>query len=493
MTEMGSQALEEELQRILRVSGIESSPMDPSSMEFLRQLVQDQKQNKKKSKKKKSPSTADSRTSLDSSSVGQQEGVERNAKPAAAASNTSSAALSNSDAAMILEQLKMQTNMILSLQDKIQVLTGKVNEMERSASSSHDAATTTTMEQEARRQLQQQEEDARAGRVRIIRREVQYIPPPGQAAEAAPRQNGFFFGNRGAAPAAVAAAGPPQQLQPNIFAWFFQTTRLFWVLSRGYVRPIDGALLFKLIFMTTVVMARVTKNTSKSNKNKNNKDPKILMVSAVLMMGFLFHTRYIQYLYQFLWKQNVPGRVWKGEQNITIPPPDEHDDNHNNDPNNQGQNQQPNNNNNNNPVPPRLRGRPNNNNGEAEPVHRWWQQNDLLVGGVAPINDGQGGDPVVVNPIVAVFHGIYYLVGSFVFSIFPMWNPQGHQQRRPLREERLDGAAAGGAGGAAAAAAAGGDNNDNNDNDNNNQGIPQVRAPRDAMEAADDDSDSEGE
>mmetsp|Transcript_38649 Transcript_38649/g.93434 ORF Transcript_38649/g.93434 Transcript_38649/m.93434 type:complete len:488 (+) Transcript_38649:94-1557(+) len=487
MTEMGSQALEEELQRILRVSGIESSPMDPSSMEFLRQLVQDQKQNKKKSKKKKSPSTADSRTSLDSSSVGQQEGVERNAKPAAAASNTSSAALSNSDAAMILEQLKMQTNMILSLQDKIQVLTTKVNEMEGrgggSASSSHD--TTTTMEQEARRQLQQQQEDARAGRVRIIRREVQYIPPPGQAAEAAPRQNGFFFGNRGAAPAAVAAAGPPQQLQPNIFAWFFQTTRLFWVLSRGYVRPIDGALLFKLIFMTTVVMARVTKNTSKSNKNKNNKDPKILMVSAVLMMGFLFHTRYIQYLYQFLWKQNVPGRVWKGEQNITIPPPDEHDDNHNNDPNNQGQNQQPNNNNNNNPVPPRLRGRPNNNNGEAEPVHRWWQQNDLLVGGVAPINDGQGGDPVVVNPIVAVFHGIYYLVGSFVFSIFPMWNPQGHQQRRPLREERLDDAAA------AAAAAAAGDN-DNNNNDNN-QGIPQVRAPRDAMEAADDDSDSEGE
>mmetsp|Transcript_38646 Transcript_38646/g.93422 ORF Transcript_38646/g.93422 Transcript_38646/m.93422 type:complete len:486 (+) Transcript_38646:94-1551(+) len=485
MTEMGSQALEEELQRILRVSGIESSPMDPSSMEFLRQLVQDQKQNKKKSKKKKSPSTADSRTSLDSSSVGQQEGVERNAKPAAAASNTSSAALSNSDAAMILEQLKMQTNMILSLQDKIQVLTGKVNEMERSASSSHDAATTTTMEQEARRQLQQQEEDARAGRVRIIRREVQYIPPPGQAAEAAPRQNGFFFGNRGAAPAAVAAAGPPQQLQPNIFAWFFQTTRLFWVLSRGYVRPIDGALLFKLIFMTTVVMARVTKNTSKSNKNKNNKDPKILMVSAVLMMGFLFHTRYIQYVYQFLWKQNVPGRVWKGEQNITIPPPDEQDDNHNNDANNnQGQNQQLNNNNNN-PVPPRLRGRPNNNE-EPEPVHRWWQQNDLLVGGVAPIDFGQnGGDGQNVNPIVAVFHGIYYLVGSFVFSIFPMWNPQGHQQRRPLREERLDDAAA------AAAAAAAGDN-DNNNNDNN-QGIPQVRAPRDAMEAADDDSDSEGE
>lgn len=169
------------------------------------------------------------------------------------------------------------------------------------------------------------------------------------------------------------------------------------------------------------------------------------------MMGFLFHTRYIQYVYQFLWKQNVPGRVWKGEQNITIPPPEE-DDRRDDWNNNNNNNEPPRHRN---PVPPRLRREQQEEN--ERPVH-WWHQNDLLVGGVAPIQDAPA-----VNPVIAVVQGIYYLVGSFVFSIFPMWNPQGHQQRRPLRQERLD-----------------------------RDEIPQVQAPRDALEAADDD-DGEGE
>ncbi|CAJ1932454.1 unnamed protein product [Cylindrotheca closterium] len=506
MTEMGSQsAVEDELERILRASGIESSPVDPSSMEFLRQLVVQ----KKKKKKKKIPTT-ERRTQLKESPAGQQEGEERNGKPAAAyASNTaadnashnnsdsnsnnnnnttSSGALSNSDATMIVEQLKMQTNLILSLQDKIQVLTAKVDDMELRAS--EDTTTSTTTATRTREQ-----QDA-SGRVRIIRRDAHPIPPP-RDAEAPRRANGIFGNRPVAAAAAVPAAAGPQELQPNVFAWFFETTRLFWVLSRDYVRPIDGALLFKLVFMTTVVMARVSKNSNK-NSSKNNKDPKILLVSALLMLGFLFHTRYIQYVYQFLWKQNVPGRVWKGEVNITIPPPDQDDhqdnwnnNNNNNNNNNERENNQPRGPN---PVPPRFR-RPNQRaQGEAQPAaaRRWWQQNDLLVGGVAPIENEHGDAPAAVNPAVAMVQGMYYLVGSFVFSIFPMWNPQGHRQRRPLREERLDADAAADVGGGG-----GGDNNHNANNGNNDDDprmIPQVQAPRDAMEAADDsDDDSEGE
>ncbi|KAL3936014.1 MAG: hypothetical protein SGBAC_008585 [Bacillariaceae sp.] len=518
--DMGSQTMEEELQRILKASGIESSPIDPSSMQCLKQLlmVQDQKkkqqekkqlkQNKKTKKKTKIPSFSPSKAKASRDPFGGQQ--EPNAKPAAAAaaaafsssaSPTSSGALSNTDAAMIMEQLKMQTNLILSLQDKIQVLTRKVNEMD--GIGTEPLLMDQQQHQQQQQQQQQQQGDARAGRVRIIRREVQYnIPPPGQAAAAAAARNGIFANQ--AAPAAVAG---PQDFQPNVLAWFCETTRLFWSLSRDYVRPIDGALLFKLIFMTTVVMARITKKSKRNSSSKNSsnsnssKDPKILMVSALLMMGFLFHTRYIQYVYQFFWKQNVPGRVWKGEQNITIPPPEHENEN------NGGWNQNENNNNNNargndpprqpNPVPPRLRRRDNGGGGgrggneAAPPGLRWWQQNDLLLGGVAPHdaadpnnnNNNNNAPPAPVNPIVAVFHGIYYLVGSFVFSIFPMWNPQGHQQRRPLRQERLDDN--------------GNNNNNNNDNGGNNNNnnhenegrIPQVQAPRDAMQAADDDSD----
>ena len=143
---MTSQTVEEELQRILTASGIESSPIDPSSMDFLRQLVQDRKQTKastkyspsdeqkqRNGKESNSTSAAAPAASLPSSSSGTNQDF---------GNTQQTTSLSNSDAAMILEQLKMQTNLILSLQDKIQVLTNKVNHLEGTgAASTHTRST----------------------------------------------------------------------------------------------------------------------------------------------------------------------------------------------------------------------------------------------------------------------------------------------------------------------------------------------------------------
>jgi hypothetical protein len=208
--------------------------------------------------------------------------------------------------------------------------------------------------------------------------------------------------------------------------------RLFWVMSGNHVRPIDGAMLFKIMFMLLVVTARM-------NKQPGNK---IRFYASIgfMVVGFLWHNRYLQYIYQFFWKDNVPVRIWNGLPAEGPPqPPHPHGHNHNH-----GQ-----------PAPLAAPGAPpvpNNNINNND-----WR-NTFLGGGIRGRAE---------NPLIALVQDIAYLFGSFLFSIFPMWRPEGppppppqEQEQEPLLHDQQQRDGMG--------------------------GIPQVRPPRDAMEAEED-------
>jgi hypothetical protein len=117
------------------------------------------------------------------------------------------------------------------------------------------------------------------------------------------------------------------------------------------------------------------------------------------------------------------------------------------------------------PVPPNRRAADDNENNQDDDENLNWRH--TFLGGIIIPRPNQ-------NPIIAAVQDVFYLLGSFVFSIFPMWRPEGPQEpRQPLIPIAPP--------------------VDNNANDNAHPDIPVVAPPRDAMEAADDDDDTDDE
>lgn len=517
---------EEETERILRAAGIDSAPMDPSSMELLKKLVREQKEGTVPSSLSSSEGTAPSAagaagateepvvstprslvfppvssvaTAADaskgiystsevtsSSSVRIEDGDDR--KPAATTTtkDAATATMLKSPAGTgsnfsVQKQLEIQTNLLLQIQQQLHSLEQKVSRITEqqgngstpSASSSTEtpspvnvtttsktryfkfrsgnAATTTTptpvpspattttdnaSEQQEQQQQQQQ-----------------------PAAETTPQVA------RGLADQEVQQQQPEQQQESLLWRMLMapwrgianskvlEIIRVFWVMSRRHVRPLDGALIFKLCFMLLVVtarMSRVHKYEQKNNKiKKSNKDDKesnpilaflesysyiyhnkqFYITMALMVVGFLYHTRYIQFFYQFFVTDNMAVRIWKGEQE-----PFENNPNNNNNNNNDDANG---NNNNNDGV--RGRGLPDRP-GEAG-VARPPGNNAAEGAGAAndgtPGTDQQGqgdGDgqeeteqppaPPPPHPVIVLVMDILWLFASFFLSIFPMWNPE---------------------------------------------------------------------
>jgi hypothetical protein len=436
---MATSVVDEELERILRIAGIDSCPIDPSSMKCLRQLVEE-----------KGRLLLDEPSTFPPQVVPQRKVLAERSdsdltEPSLAADD---GGVSNSnESSAILQHLKMQTNLILRLQRQIQVLSDKVDRLEGSenTSSSKEKITVTSR--------------------------IRYIP---QSTSTTAANETTSSSSRNSA--ATEADEAPLEDQPparpearSFFGCLVEIGRLFWVQSGGYVRPLDGALIFKLVFMVMVVTARVSRSSSSSN----NSDGKIRMVTVLLFVGFLYHTRYLQYVYQFFWKENVPARVWNGDEDIAIPPPaaDDEPNNNNNDAQQHQQQRQPLERN---PVPPRLRQQQQRD--QAEDQDNWWR-NGFLAGGIAPAADpNDPNNQENANAVVGLFKDMFYLVGSFVFSIFPMWTPEGQRARQPLRQVQLDEQERDG-------------QPEGNANHANDQDIPEIRPPRDAMEAADDDDE----
>jgi hypothetical protein len=186
---------------------------------------------------------------------------------------------------------------------------------------------------------------------------------------------------------------PPRQLallDRINHLYLLKVARLFYIRSHGFVRPMDGGLIFKLIFMVVVMSARMSKSSPLQGR---------FQISILFMVaGFFWHTRYLQYAYHFFVKENIPGRLWAGE-NIQANEPIV-----NNPPV---------------PLPPGRPARPAVRNADEQQRHRP-ARGPLIpafFGGDIPLRNA--------NPVVALLTDVLCLVGSFLLSIFPVWQPVG--------------------------------------------------------------------
>ena len=565
---LGAEATEEEIQRLLRQAGIESAPIDPSSMDALRDLVQQRHLNPRQGGQKeavedvttkvaptlaKLPPPSSSPSDPSTVAAASASGAAATAAspsphyaayaPSSVASRLSALKKDHRDGEYheehhvsfsdlgevgddlhaldqklpatspskmvakkfedkapsiidrsIMDQLEFQTSLLVDMQRRLEDLNTKVERLENRQDGGASIATNTRSYTYGYNNTDNASTANQTNQQTPVAVTAAPVETPRGGQQRQPRQGEPVVGEQPQEPQ------PPQEffllsllLNPFRSVWaiisnskVFEILKLYWKLSDEYgVRPLDGGILFKLLFVMLVFSARLSRvkdryhNQNKYNSNGNNKsdgsgwnanDVRFYVSILVMTLGFLYHTKYLQYTIQFVYTDNIPWRVLNGEhvehlgppQPPTEQPPDiNHNERHAQQNNNEGGNEAagrrgiggiaaPGNNN-------------NNQNGAVENNNNGWRDT-FIGGGIQPAQEEQ-------NPIVAGIQDAMYLFGSFFFSIFPMWHPE--QPAQP-GVDGGDGDNSGGNGN-------GGDENDNNDN-----GLPQVQPPRDAMEPADD-------
>jgi hypothetical protein len=290
----------------------------------------------------------------------------------------------------ILDQMQMQTALLIDLQRRVDELTHIVISQQGQLQQQHQ---------------QQQQQGALVTRQATIvnqavpQQQARNIPPMHPQARNAP-----------AAAAAAAAAQEPAQLpavpqQMFFFAFFTsiptyirstrvaKVCRLFWYLQKRDMRDrIDFNLFIKILFMGAILIAKFT-NSQKRRKSIKSKFQTHVLVLLVFG-GFLIQTGYARFLRNFFIKQRYAQRIWAGEEiDATV--------------------------------------QPHFNNAERQRRERQERQvqeaNEdegpgFLRGGIARA-PAQGG---IVGKFVM---DIVYLFGSFLLSIFPMWKAEPRQPR----------------------------------------------------------------
>jgi len=324
--------MEEEIESILRTVGLESCPVDPSSMEALAQLVRERQHGTGNAAGCSAPPGA---------------------AAAAAAPTMPSTQHQNSEQSEILQLLRVQTSMIMETQRKLDAVAEKVERLEQQLGVQpvRSTATTTTTRQE---------------------RNVDQTVP-----------------ERNAAPAVFQ---PVQSIVDAVSTLtLVRIVRLFLKRSQGFVRPLDGGLMFKLVFMIVVMTARMSRSPASASAHR------FYVSMMFVVIGFLYHTKYLQFCYLFFWKENIPMRVWAGEDVE-------------NEANRDGTEPRP-------VDRPPPQGRNNDHDNEARNAdHQEDRQQNFLAGAIHPRDLQQ-------NLFFSLLQDIFYLFGSFFFSIFPMWQP----------------------------------------------------------------------
>jgi hypothetical protein len=330
-----------QMERLLRTAGIESAPMDPSLMDALQQLVNERQL---EPKPKPSPAAAafedrklpaaynpEVRSTLNVASSGHSVAMapttamaKAKAPPTTSSTTTTSSYSSNATATAtptspatdrgILEQLEFQTSLLLDMQRKLEALNAKVERLEgRSGSGSAASEATNTYSYTNSRYYHIPRAETAKDERQQQQQQQQQRAPPFAAAAPPPVHNGVDNA-RNLEPAAEPAESFLRRLFfPIFFLWDALSqsqvaliTRELWVQSGNHVVPLDGALLFKIMFMLLVVSARMSRTTTSSGKH----NLRFYISMALMLVEFLWHTRYLQFMYRFFVQDNVPWWIW---------------------------------------------------------------------------------------------------------------------------------------------------------------------------------------
>jgi hypothetical protein len=507
--------VQEKVQRILRAAGIESSPIDPSSMMALQQMVMEKARLDGVSTSSLQAATAAAGAALAAGNLkapppqsspfplqlssGGIAATDQSASHNYHQTNNNSG--SSDDA--LLAQLQYQTRMMLQLQQQIQALHVKVDSLERKSngnaahaltqdssspnsinsdrsfnmsrtkiymrpSASEDereepvtttaatAASTNAPQQEPRPDVTEQQQQAEGPDRNRRRNNGHRITIQFSWGDEPPNENGQVLHPQPPPPEHILISivlFPFRLVYVTLLGAFKFEVAIFtqlWRTLRQQVRPIDAGMLFQLFFVSLMVR-KLTDDPERQEA-----------MTGLVLTGFLYHIKVLQVLWKFFVTDNVPRRIFREQHPLDGDAP------------NQGMGGEDNeaNANDNAPRNGALPQPPNNQDNDANEVNNdRWEETFPFGGIAAPDNvDGQGGQQ---HPISRFVWDIIYLFGSFVFSIFPMWRPEQRPRPPAAQEEEQP------------------QNAIPNDNNGVEQLLPQVRPPRDAMEAADDSSEDE--
>ena len=320
----------------------------------------------------------------------------------------------------IMDQLALQTQMIVDVHKRLDDLTRLVHQIAQQ----QNGAPIPQQQQQQNRQLPPFSEALN-------------VPPPPQV-QAPPRYRAPQIHETGPPPpppppqrrvvapepvqAVHVARGAPQQQQPRGMMFgqlveylesipkfigrskFWQVCRAFWTLHQRHVR-IEGGMIFKVLLMVAIFSAK-TMSRKKTSKGYWSPSMKFYLVMSLVATGFLIQAGYFKLFYEFFFKGDYIGRIYRGDDAVA-------GENDNNNEGAAGQQQQP---------QAAAPVRNNNNDGDAlNNLRNWMPQQNILGGEIPRVPEGQ-----INNPIMDVA----ILIGSFLLSILPMWNPQGAPNHR---------------------------------------------------------------
>ena len=421
-----SESLDEETLRMLREYGLDlSTPVDPSSLKALQELYtpkrshgktvempEDSKQpalpnlavEEAKEQESNDPHdtsilsprvpsevlkpitlgrvTSDLTTTLRSDAMMEEE---------TDASTAGSTQVASTQQKMILDQLQLQTALLLDLQRRVDELSQIVHQQYRFGlpppNFQQPGFPPPYFQQP--RNVFQAEQRPPGGHVR------RDGPPP----EAPPPPEMFILSRLTQAYEAFMSI--PSLLRSSRMA---EIWRVFWELHRRDMgNRIDVNLLLKILFMLLVITAKLT--ASNKRKKKGSKNVQFGVALVLIFVGFFLQSGYYRFFHNFFIKERYPQRIWNGEQiNVAA--------------------QQP-------PRPAEQRPHR-----AAVPPQR-----GILRGGIAQGNAQAGAVGRVVTDIL-------YLLGSFLLSILLMWKaearqqevePEEENQRQPNEEQEGDG------------------------------------------------------
>lgn len=369
--------------RFLKENGLDSTPIDPASLEALEKMVTPMKKKieEEEDRKPAAVSQLEKERTIKFVLPVQEVQTHRELKSATSditATGVQSTTETNRTTAgseeisvenSILHQLEVQTSMIMEMQRRIDHLTNMVHHM--------------------------------AG-----------MPPGAQLPQAAmlPPQNSMRQPSEGVLPPAAAPVTqqpraavpeqpplpPPRTLFGSICDWSSnllarvrisrtaEVWRVFWALHRRHVR-LDGGLVFKVLIAVAVFSAKLMSRRNKTGDFWSS-SVKFNLVLFLVFVGFLIQSGYINFFHRFLIRDKIVERIYGGED-IDV------------DQLNWDVAAVPRNNRNNN-------------------LRNLIPRNHMLAGNIPAPRNG-----------INVLTDIVVLFGSFLLSILPMWKPAGPRER----------------------------------------------------------------
>jgi hypothetical protein len=389
--------------RVLKEAGLDASPMDPASMEALKEFILEMP-------KENDPFTAVENRKAPPLSRVEQNALQRRVSDLTQGadmyaynnnfrdhdSNASTAGSTGAGASpteqKILNQLHQQTELIWQLHQRIETLTTTVEQL--AANGGGGTGSTGSAARETRANATQDPPRVRRREVvlpRVVPGVVRPnnnngdnvgVPPP---PENPPARGGIPVFSR----VYQSLAAIPEAVRNSRMA---KIAKVYMALREREAPNFDLLLIFKVLVMVTVFMTRMSSH--RKNTDSFMWMYRTYLIGSFIVVGFLLKTGYLKFMHAFIVKENYPGRIWNGEDiDIGNLPP-------------LGIVRRP-------VAVPNAA--PN-----AGPLD--FLRRTLLAGRIPRMDPARPG-AVVLNAI----QDLFCLVGSFFLSIFPMWAPEAPQ------------------------------------------------------------------